>query len=97
MGREEPLDVEFMPLGADMFSTGQLDDHRAVASIVESVVELAAAGVTWVAAGVPGESRAEFVDNVVRYGEEVLRSPDFPAGPAGPAGPAEPAGSPEPS
>jgi probable F420-dependent oxidoreductase len=68
VGREAPLDVVFMPLGVDMFSTGRPDADR----VVESVAELAAAGVTWLAVGVPGETRVEFVDNVVRYGDEVL-------------------------
>jgi probable F420-dependent oxidoreductase len=68
VGREAPLDVVFMPLGIDMFNSGRLDADR----VFESVEELASAGVTWLAAGVPGDTRAEFVDNVVRYGEEVL-------------------------
>ena len=83
VGREAPLDVVFMPLGIDMFNSGRLDADR----VVESVAELAAAGVTWLAAGVPGETRSELVDNVVRYGEEILRSPDFPGAPVGPPGP----------
>jgi probable F420-dependent oxidoreductase len=87
VGREAPLDIQFMPLGVDMFSAGGLDDHRAVERMVESVAELAAAGVTWLAAGVPGETRAEFVDNVACYGEEILRSPDFPGTPIGTPGP----------
>ena len=58
----------FSQLGVDMFNSGRPDADR----VVESVAELAAAGVTWLAAGVPGETRAEFVDNVARYGAEVL-------------------------
>jgi probable F420-dependent oxidoreductase len=72
VGREAPLDIQFMPLGIDMFSVGRLDDHGAADGVVEGVAELAEAGVTWLAAGVPGETRTEFLDNVVRYGEEVL-------------------------
>ena len=68
VGREAQLDVVFMPLGADMFRSGRPDADR----VVESVAELAAAGVTWLAAGVPGETRTEFMDNVARYGDEVL-------------------------
>jgi len=68
VGREAKLDVVFMPLGADMFRSGRHDADR----VVESVAELAAAGVTWLAAGVPGETRTEFMDNVARYGDEVL-------------------------
>jgi probable F420-dependent oxidoreductase len=66
--REAPLDIVFMPLGADMFSAARPDADR----VVESVAELAAVGVTWLAAGVPGETRGAFVDNVARYGDEVL-------------------------
>ena len=68
VGREASLDVMFMPLGVDMFNSGRPDADR----VVESAAELAGAGVTWLAAGVPGETRAEFMDNVVRYGAEVL-------------------------
>jgi probable F420-dependent oxidoreductase len=68
VGREAALDVVFMPLGVDMFGAARPDPDR----VVEGVAELAGAGVTWLAAGVPGDTRSEFVDNVVRYGEEVL-------------------------
>jgi probable F420-dependent oxidoreductase len=68
VGRETPLDVVFMPLGVDMFNAGRTDADR----VIESVTELAAAGVTWLAVGVPGDTRVELVDNLVRYGDEVL-------------------------
>jgi probable F420-dependent oxidoreductase len=74
VGREAPLDVAFMPLGADMFSAAPPDPD----AVVASVAELAAAGVTWIVTGVPGETRTEFVENLARYGEEVLHHDDFP-------------------
>jgi alkanesulfonate monooxygenase SsuD/methylene tetrahydromethanopterin reductase-like flavin-dependent oxidoreductase (luciferase family) len=74
VGREAPLDIAFMPLGADMFSASPADPD----AVVASVAALAAAGVTWIVTGVPGETRTEFVENLARYVEEVLHHDDFP-------------------
>lgn len=74
VGREAPLDIAFMPLGADMFSASPADPD----AVVASVAALAAAGVTWIVTGVPGETRTEFVENLARYGEQVLDHDDFP-------------------
>jgi hypothetical protein len=36
------------------------------------VQELAAAGVTWVTVILPGKTRAQFLDNLAWFGEEVV-------------------------
>ena len=68
VGRTAPLEVVFMPLGRGLFNAGRLDADR----MVENVADLSEAGVTYLATGVPGASRAEYLDNVGRFGDEVL-------------------------
>ena len=63
------VDVAFMPSGGMMGSRRVRDPDEVVAS----AEELAAVGVTWLVTGVPGETRAELLDNVAGYGENVLR------------------------
>jgi probable F420-dependent oxidoreductase len=77
-GREAPLDIAFMPLGADMFH----DASHGADQVVAAARELADAGVTWLVTGVRGETRSELVENLARYGEEVLGHRDFPGSPA---------------
>jgi probable F420-dependent oxidoreductase len=68
VGRTRPLEVVFMPLGADMFGTAEPDPG----AVADSVAELAAAGVTYLTAGVHGDDRAAFVAAIHRYGERIL-------------------------
>jgi probable F420-dependent oxidoreductase len=68
VGRTTPFDVAFSPPGAAM------DPHSrdGVGRLVDTTAELAAAGVTFLNAGVPGDSLDEFVENVTWFGNEVL-------------------------
>jgi probable F420-dependent oxidoreductase len=64
------FDVVFMPMGLDM-SSYQVPRADAVA---KSARELAGVGVTYLVTGVPGETRAEMLGNIERYGADVLPS-----------------------
>lgn len=68
IGRSDPLDVNFVPFGSRMNSPDPVDPK----AFREQVVELEAIGVTWLSLGVPGRSRAEYLDSVARFGAEVI-------------------------
>jgi hypothetical protein len=67
-GRTDALDIVFMPSGLDMFGDGAVD----AASVVESVRALAAVGVTYAAASIPGRTRAQVVANFATFRDEIL-------------------------
>ncbi|MGI9431124.1 MAG: TIGR03619 family F420-dependent LLM class oxidoreductase [Myxococcota bacterium] len=68
IGRSEPLDVNFVPFGSRMNSNAPLD-----ADAFRAQVEaLEAVGVTWLSVGVPGKSRAEYLDSIARFGADVI-------------------------
>ena len=69
VGRTAPLEIGFMPFGADMFSKDPLDPGRFLASLRE----LAALGVSWVMLSVPCESRGEYRERVARFGSGIIR------------------------
>ena len=68
IGRNEPLDVNSVPFGSQMNSQAPLDPL----AFREQIEALEAVGVTWVSVGVPGESRAENLDSIARFGAEVI-------------------------
>jgi probable F420-dependent oxidoreductase len=68
IGREEKLDVNFVPFGSRMNSQDPID----YPAFREQVEELEAAGVTWLSIGVPGRSRDEFLEELARFGAEVI-------------------------
>ena len=68
VGRAAPLEIGFMPFGADMFSRDPLDPARFLASLRE----LEALGVSWVMLSFPCESRAEYRERVARFGSRVI-------------------------
>jgi len=68
VGRTEPFEVVFMPMGLDMFSNAGVKP----AAVVESIEQLAAAGATYVTMMVPGDTRAEFLDHVSMFGDEII-------------------------
>lgn len=68
VGRTEPLEIVFMPLGLDMFTNAPVDP----APVVESIRALAAVGVTYVTTSVPGDRRDEVLANVAVFGDEIL-------------------------
>jgi probable F420-dependent oxidoreductase len=67
-GREEDIDVAFMPAGLDMFAAASPDP----AAVVEDVHALEAVGVTWVTLTLPGDSRADLLQEIDRFGTRVL-------------------------
>jgi probable F420-dependent oxidoreductase len=73
MGRDlSGFEVAFMPLALDMFST----ELPTAAAVERSARELQDAGVTYLVTGVPGDTRAEVVANIERYGADVLPAVD---------------------
>ena len=69
-GRTEPLDVVFMPAGLDMFNRARPD----AAQVLDSLAELRDVGVTWATVTLPGETRAELLDEIARFGAGVIRA-----------------------
>ena len=67
-GRREPLDVVFMPAGLDMFNKSSPDAAR----VLESMTELADLGVTWATVTLPGETRADLLREIDRFGADVI-------------------------
>jgi alkanesulfonate monooxygenase SsuD/methylene tetrahydromethanopterin reductase-like flavin-dependent oxidoreductase (luciferase family) len=68
VGRTDPFEVVFMPLGLDMFTNAPADPPAVVAGIEL----LAAAGVTYVAMTVPGETRDQMLANFARFRDDVV-------------------------
>ena len=68
VGRTAPLEIGFMPFGADMFSRDPLDPARFLASLRE----LEALGVSWVMLSFPCESRGEYRERVERFGKGII-------------------------
>ena len=68
IGRSDRIDVNFVPFGSRMNSQEPLDPG----AFREQVAELEAIGVTWLSLGVPGRSRAEYLDSIARFGAEVI-------------------------
>ena len=68
IGREDELDVNFVPFGSRMNSQEPID----YPAFREQVSQLEAAGVTWLSLGVPGRTRDEYITEVARFGAEVI-------------------------
>ena len=68
IGRENPLDVCFVPLALGMLVRQELDAAR----FLEEVAALEALGVTWLAIALPCASRREYAERVARFGAEVI-------------------------
>ena len=70
-GRSAPLDVVFTPFGMDMqtAAAGAMPESGA---LLETIERLSALGVTWIAASLPCESRAEFEARAAHFGERVI-------------------------
>ncbi len=67
VGRTEPVDIVFMPIGVDMFR----DTLPEAGALVEHVHELAAAGVTALTITLPAPSRAAWLEAVEWWGREI--------------------------
>jgi probable F420-dependent oxidoreductase len=68
VGRAEPLEIVFMPLGLDMFTNAPV----VAAPVVDSIKALADAGVTYVTTSVPGDTRAEVIANLTVFRDEIF-------------------------
>lgn len=68
VGRTDPLEIAFMPMGLDMFTNAAVDATRAV----DSIGELADAGVTYTCITIPGDTRAEVRADLEVFGTDVL-------------------------
>ena len=69
-GRTEPLDICTTPF-SHPHSRPALDSAR----LADEAAALAELGVTWLAVRLPAPSRAEFLRNVERFGEQVIGQP----------------------
>ena len=70
MPRTEPLDICTTPF-SHPHSRPALDSAR----LADEAAALAELGVTWLAVRLPAPSRAEFLRNVERFGEQVIGQP----------------------
>jgi probable F420-dependent oxidoreductase len=68
VGRREPLEIVFMPLGLDMFTNAPVDPGP----VIDSITALADAGVTYACTSVPGDTREEVIANYEIFGTEIL-------------------------
>jgi probable F420-dependent oxidoreductase len=68
VGRTDPVEVVFMPIGVDMFR----DDLPEAGPLVEHVHELRDAGVTGLTITLPAPSRAGWLESVEWFGQEIL-------------------------
>ncbi len=68
VGRTRPLDVIFVPFGLEMFARDGFEPGR----VIEGVRSLADLGVTWCTVNVPRRSRADYLENLARFGEQIL-------------------------
>ncbi len=68
VGRSEPLEVVFMPLGLDMFTNAGVDAD----AVVQSVAALAELGVTYLTVTLAGETRPAFLDHLRAFADGVL-------------------------
>jgi probable F420-dependent oxidoreductase len=68
VGREDTLDVNFVPFGHGMNSREAFHAE----AFREQIERLEAIGVTWCSIGLPGASRSAYLESVARFGEEIL-------------------------
>ena len=68
VGRDEPLDICFVPFGLSMARPERIEPER----FRETVHTLSELGVTWLSLSVPGDTRAAWCETVRRFGDEVL-------------------------
>lgn len=67
-GRTRPFDVCMVPFDMSLYNGTRLNAQ----AIIDQLGELAAAGVTWSAVALPQADRAQYIENVLWFGEEVL-------------------------
>ena len=69
VGRKEPLDVIFMPVGLTMLNHG----HRFESEpILEEIAALVDAGMIGFSVNLDADSRAELADEMARFGDEII-------------------------
>jgi probable F420-dependent oxidoreductase len=69
IGREEPLEISFVPFGLSIHPPDSPDPSK----FAETIDSLGARGVTWVTMSLRSATRAEFLEGVARLGEDLLR------------------------
>ncbi|WP_420637765.1 LLM class F420-dependent oxidoreductase [Candidatus Poriferisocius sp.] len=67
-GRTDPIDVMYMSFEGGAPGSGEWNPQQHL----ESLHDLADAGVTWVAANASGRTRAETLDNMARYHQDII-------------------------
>jgi probable F420-dependent oxidoreductase len=67
-GRTTPLDVVFMPSGLDMFNRARPD----AAAVLDDLHELTDVGVTRATVMLPGDTRADLLREMERFGADVI-------------------------
>lgn len=68
VGRSEQLDVNFVPFGSRMNSQKSMDPQ----AMRDQFAQLEAIGVNWITLGVPGRSRAEYMESIGAFGAEMI-------------------------
>jgi len=77
VGRTEPLEIVFMPLGSDGQKLDMWTQDLPSASwVVDSAGQLRDAGVTYLAVTLPGQTRRDLITQIEWFGSEVLPSVD---------------------
>lgn len=68
VGRNEPLEIGFMPSGLDMFSGAGVD----AGAVIDGIAAMAEVGVTYATVTLPGQTRAELLAAIESFGAEVI-------------------------
>ena len=67
-GRDDPLDIVFMPAGLDMFNRASPDPSQ----VLDELHALSDLGVTWATVTLPGDTRAALLAEIHRFGADVI-------------------------
>jgi probable F420-dependent oxidoreductase len=68
VGRDAPLEICFVPFGFQMGG----ESKTSASEFLEGSARLEALGVTWLTLAFPAGSRTEYIDRVMKFGDEVL-------------------------
>lgn len=71
-GRSAPIDIAFMPAGLDMFNRSTPEPGR----VLDELHALTDLGVTWATVTLPGDTRREVLEEIQRFGAEVIARSD---------------------
>jgi probable F420-dependent oxidoreductase len=68
IGRDDPLDINFVPFGHGMNAQHEFDFPR----FRDEVAALEEIGVTWLSVGLPGKSCDAYLESIARFGDEMI-------------------------